>query len=337
MKNSVTGIDVSREKPDLCLLPDGKTVREWTVENSAAAIRGSLQGVPERYGKETPEVPVCAEYTGQYGYPPACACEEPCIDLWIENAARIKHSPGLKRGKNDRLDARKTAAYAVRFQDRVHLFSMPEKKPATLKQPVGERDPYMSDRSKYRGQLTDRKRFMDRDDYRNKACRMDRVPGELETATDEMEAGIRDLIWSDATLKWQHGLLLSVDGTGERTAVKMIVETGAFRDFDSARRFCRHAGVTPFRYDSGPSVRSRSKVSARADKSIKALLHMAAMSAATRTKGELSGYYIGKVNEGKNKMPVINAVRAKLVMRMFAVIKNNIFYEKNYVFCLHKS
>jgi hypothetical protein len=34
---------------------------------------------------------------------------------------------------------------------------------------------------------------------------------------------------------------------------------------------------------------------------------------------------------------VINAVRGKLVLRMFAVIKNNSFYEKNYAFCLHKS
>ena len=58
---------------------------------------------------------------------------------------------------------------------------------------------------------------------------------------------------------------------------------------------------------------------------------------ATRMKGELNDCYIGKVAEGKNKMLVINAIRAKLVLRMFAVIKNNIFYEKNYVFCLHKS
>ncbi|MDR0728788.1 MAG: IS110 family transposase, partial [Prevotellaceae bacterium] len=64
---------------------------------------------------------------------------------------------------------------------------------------------------------------------------------------------------------------------------------------------------------------------------------MAALSVATRTKGELHDYYIRKVAEGKNKMLVINAVRAKLVMRMFAVIKNNCFYEKNYAFCLHMS
>jgi transposase len=117
----------------------------------------------------------------------------------------------------------------------------------------------------------------------------------------------------------------------------MIVETGAFRDFDSARRFCCHAGVAPFKYDSGSSVRSRSKVFSRADKSIKALLHMAALSAAIRMKGKLNDCYLRKVAEGKNKMLVINAVRDKLVMRMFAVIKNNNFHEKNYAFCLHKS
>jgi hypothetical protein len=95
--------------------------------------------------------------------------------------------------------------------------------------------------------------------------------------------------------------------------------------------------VAPFKYDSGSPVRSRSKVSSRADKSIKALLHIVALSVATRTKGELNDYYLRKVSEGKNKMPVINTVRAKPVMRMFAVIKNNSLYEKNYAFCLHKS
>ncbi|MDR1103226.1 MAG: transposase [Tannerella sp.] len=45
-------------------------------------------------------------------------------------------------------------------------------------------------------------------------------------------------------------------------------------------------GLIDVKHDSGSPVRSRSKVSSRADKSIKALLHMVAMSVATRTKGE---------------------------------------------------
>lgn len=58
---------------------------------------------------------------------------------------------------------------------------------------------------------------------------------------------------------------------------------------------------------------------------------MAALSVATRKNGEMSEYYWRKVAEGKNKMSVLNAIRAKLVLRMFAVIRNNKFYEKNYI------
>ncbi|KAA6331736.1 hypothetical protein EZS27_019694 [termite gut metagenome] len=47
-------------------------------------------------------------------------------------------------------------------------------------------------------------------------------------------------------------------------------------------------------------------------------------------EGELHENYLKKVSEGKNKMSVLNAVRAKLVHRMFAVIRNNKFYEQEY-------
>ncbi|KAA6312603.1 hypothetical protein EZS27_036495 [termite gut metagenome] len=63
---------------------------------------------------------------------------------------------------------------------------------------------------------------------------------------------------------------------------------------------------------------------------MQSLLHMGALTAATRSKGELHEYYLRKVAEGKNKMSVLNAVRAKLIHRMFAVIRNNKVYEKDY-------
>ena len=103
---------------------------------------------------------ICAEYTGQYTYPLCCACEELGVDLWLENPAQIKHSSGIQRGKNDKLDARKIAAYAVRFQDKVRLFSLPEKNIASLRQLISERDLYIIDKGKYQGQLNDQKRFM---------------------------------------------------------------------------------------------------------------------------------------------------------------------------------
>jgi transposase len=338
MKKFFIGIDISKEKLDLCLTSGDKIVKEWVLQNTATDIKRSIADLLKTHACEKSDILVCAEYTGQYNYPLGCACEESGIDLWMENPTQIKHSSGITRGKNDKLDARKIAAYAYRFRDKVRLFSLPEKKLSSLKQLVSERDLYVSDKGKYQGQLTDQKRFMSKEDYAKKRERLKNIIKELETRISEVEAEIKQLIDSDDTLSKQHALLRSVDGVGDKTAVKMIIETNAFKDFDNARKFCCHAGVAPFKYTSGTSVRSRDRVSNKADKSIKTLLHMAALAVANRQKeGELRNYYTKKVAEGKNKMSVLNAVRAKIVLRMFAVIKSNNFYEKNYVFCLDKS
>lgn len=57
---------------------------------------------------------------------------------------------------------------------------------------------------------------------------------------------------------------------------------------------------------------------------------MAAVAVLHKTGGELKAYYLRKVEEGKNKMLIINAIRAKIIARMFAVIKRNDFYSPIY-------
>lgn len=64
---------------------------------------------------------------------------------------------------------------------------------------------------------------------------------------------------------------------------------------------------------------------------MKALLHLAAVSAATHMKeGEYKDYYKRKTKEGKHVMCVLNVIRAKLVHRMFSVIKRDTEYTKEY-------
>lgn len=331
MKKLLIGIDVSKEKLDLCVKNKGDIKNETIVKNTSPLIKAYLKKVLKENDLTVADLLICAEYTGQYTYPLCCACAELTIDLWLENPAQIKYRSGVQREKNDKIDARKIADYAERFQDKAKMFSMPEKSISMLKQLISERDMYIIDRGKYKGQLTDQKRFMDKDDYKKKSKRLKGLIKELTRTIEQIEKDIQAIIDNDKTLSNQQKLLLSVDGVGEQTAVKMIVETNAFQDFNNPRKFCCHAGVAPFSYTSGSSKRSKNKVSNRADKSIKVLLHMAALIAATRMNGELHEYYIRKVEEGKNKMSVLNAVRAKLVYRMFAVIRNEKAYEKNYI------
>jgi len=59
---------------------------------------------------------------------------------------------------------------------------------------------------------------------------------------------------------------------------------------------------------------------------IKSLLTMAALSGIQHDP-ELKAKYQEKVAEGKNKMSVINMIRAKLLQRIFAVVKNQKPYE----------
>ncbi len=64
---------------------------------------------------------------------------------------------------------------------------------------------------------------------------------------------------------------------------------------------------------------------------MKTLLQLSAMGA-IRMKGELQDYYQRKVKEGKNKMAVINPVRNKLIHGVFALVRTNQKYDKNYTY-----
>lgn len=141
------------------------------------------------------------------------------------------------------------------------------------------------------------------------------------------------LIKNDPELNRLFYLLTSIVGIGTVTATGFILTTHAFTDGKTAKQFACYAGVAPFPYQSGSSVRGRTRVSPMADKQMKTLLHLSAMTA-IRAKGELRDYYQRKVGEGKNKMAVLNAVRNKLIGRAYAVVSKNQEYDKTYTYSL---
>lgn len=185
---------------------------------------------------------------------------------------------------------------------------------------------YVTDLAKYKAILTDQPDFIPKDIYIQKAKRIKVLMASLQQAISALEKKMNEIISTSEMLSRQMSLLTSIDGIGRVIAMNMIIATEAFTRFENARQFCCYAGVAPFSYTSGSSLRSQNRVSLRADKSIKSLLHLAAVAIAHRKDGELKEYFLRKVEEGKNKMTVINAIRAKLVSRMFSVIKNDRYY-----------
>ena len=196
-----------------------------------------------------------------------------------------------------------------------------------MKQIDSERTLYVTDLAKYKGQMKDQKEYMPKSLYERKMKRLQALMDDLEEAIQSITDEMDEVIASCPVLFRQRELLMSIDGVGRVVATNMIIATEAFTRFGDPRKFNCYAGVAPFSYSSGSSLHSKARVSHRADKVMKRLLHLAAVAVTHRIGGELKKYYERKVAEGKNKMSVINALRAKIVARMFAVIKRNERYK----------
>lgn len=331
MKKIYVGIDISKEKCNLCYSSGLDTVREEEVSNDSRALKKAFRAALKALGVSFDSVLVCAEYTGRYIYPITVACQELDVFLWMDDPTRIKNSMGLARGKNDAIDAARIAEYACRYSDKAVRYRIPDAALVSMKNLLADREFLLTDKKRYQSQISDQKRYMAPGDFKHKNSRWKKVIKAIEEQIKAIDAEIESIIAANPALTRQRELLTSIDGVGDRIAINMIAVTGGFTRFQNARQFCSFAGLTPYRYDSGTSVRSKAKTSKRANQTMKALLHLAAVSAATHMKeSEYRDYFERKTKEGKHVMCVLNVVRAKLVHRMFSVIRRDAEYTKTY-------
>ena len=111
-------------------------------------------------------------------------------------------------------------------------------------------------------------------------------------------------------------------------ALMTIAYTENFIGFTNPRSYAVYVGVVPFEYSSGTSIRGRKRVSPIANKELKQELNQAARSA-IQWDPELKDYAIRKMTN-KCYGIVLNNVKFKLILRMFAVVKRQAVYVDNY-------
>lgn len=322
------GIDISKAKIDITILNTDGELNHSICKNNPKSIITQFNSF-KKNGLNIKNSLVCAEFTGLYIFSLVEACKSLGIHLWLENAAQIKHRSGISRNKNDKIDSEKIALYAFRFKDLVKLYNRDDEAIEELKFLLNERDLILADKTKYNTQIKDQKGHVPEAIYKNKVKRYKAIIKTLVIQLKAIQKQINNLIAHDDNIQHQFNLSTSITGIGPQTAIQTIVATRGFKDFHDPRKFSCHAGVAPFQFMSGSSLKTKARVSKRANKKLKQVFHMAALSA-VQVDGELKDYYNRKVEEGKNKMLVLNAVRAKLIHRIFAVIKNNQKYDKNY-------
>ena len=313
------GIDVSKEKLDFCIInnTDNSTTHFGIIGNNAKEITKFISSIRKKYES----VLFCLENTGVYSMPLCYWLQSKTMDYWVVAPLEIKCSKGISRGKTDKTDAKDIAEYAFTHLHHLNLSKIPENDIVELRLLLVEREKLVKSISIF-ASATESKNYLPKEVTKATLKHNSTTVTFLKKQLLAIDKLINDVIKRNDLFKHQDELLQSVPGIGKQTAVILIAYTQAFTLFKNHRQFACYAGVAPFEYSSGSSVRGRTKVSHIANKKLKATLNMAALSA-KKYDTELKLYFEKKVAEGKNKMLVMNAIRCKVISRAFAVINRN--------------
>ncbi|GAB4028867.1 IS110 family RNA-guided transposase [Spirosoma koreense] len=323
------GIDVSKNTLDWAIYANKAIIWQTQSENSPSAIRAIIKQLLAMPNFQSVNCVVCMEHTGLYNAHALEVLFQAQLPIWLEASLHIKQAGGLQRGKSDSIDAQRIAEYAYRFQDRIRLWQPARPVMKKLAEFTRLRQRLQGMISQLKVPLAEQKRFGDKALTTQLGQHCSNSLKALLSDLKGVEKGIKQLIADDPTLKSLFELITSIPGVGQVVATELILASDEFKAIDDPKKLACHAGVAPFKHSSGSSVRGKTRVNHQARKSLKTVLHLAAMSA-LQVKGELQDYYQRKVKEGKNKMLVINALRNKLIHRVYAVVKRGKKYDKNY-------
>lgn len=315
----IIGIDVSKSKLDVFVIvdPASKQHSHSVVENNAKGIKQML-AMLSKQGVAIADALFCIENTGIYGMPLACGLSSIKADFWVVPAMEIKRSKGISRGKSDKVDARDIAYYAYTHQHKLKLYQLPEVDILKLKLLQTEREKFLKALLALKT-TEENECFLPKEVVREIRKANSLAQKALQKSLLLVEERIKTIIEQHPILKKQYQLITSVPGVGPITAIYLITTTRCFKDFANWRKLACYAGIAPFEYTSGSSVRGKTKVNHLANKKLKSLLNMCALNA-KRVDKEIAQYYKRKTDEGKNRMLVMNAVRCKVLSRVFAIV-----------------
>ena len=315
------GVDVSKSKLDYCIVTDpASTQYEFGIlPNNEKGIKGFLFILKKKVPNQS--VIFCLENTGIYSMPICYWLQVNTFDYCVVSPLEIRRASGIKRGKSDKADAKDIAMYVVSHLHQLTVSVLAEKSFLELTVLLSEREKLVKAISAFK-LTSENKDFLPKAILKSVFQHNKKTLSILQQQQMKLEKLIEELINKDPLLSQQFKLLQSVPGIGKQTAVNLIVYTQGFTTFKNWRKFACFCGIAPFPYQSGTTIKGRTKVHSLANKKLKSLLNLAALSA-KKSDTEIKNYFERKVGEGKNKMLVLNAVRCKVISRAFAVIQRN--------------
>lgn len=325
-KSGSCGLEVSAR--ELVVAEEAKSVQRYA--NTAAGHRKLVETLT-RGGKR---VRVVMEATGLYGLDVALALSgAEGIEVMVANPRSVRDFAKalMQRSKTDPLDAEVLREYGRRMpfrawrrpsENRLALWAIVRRIQALTEICRAEKN------RQHAVQLSvTTPACVRRDVQRNLRAQ--------QRAMSRLREQARKCIAREAELEREYRLLLSVPGIAESSALQILGELAMLPEDRDIRQWVAYAGLDPSEYQSGESVRKRTRLSRTGNRHLRRALYMPALTA-IRWEPHLRGFYEHLVNRGKRKKQALLAVARKLLHAIYGMFRTNSAYQGQLVFRLHQ-
>lgn len=303
MDTTVIGIDVSKDRLDVCVRPSG--------ESFVAARDGAgIEDLTGRLSKFMPRV-VAIEATGGFETVVAAGLAAAGVPVVVVNPAQVRaFAQALgKRAKTDPIDAAVIAHFAE--ATKAVPRPLPDEMTRLLADLVARRrqiiDMMIAEGQRAR-RLTDKR-------LQKSIARLRKA---LEKELAEIDGEIDDHMRGSAIWAEKENLLASVPGVGPVTARTLLAELPELGSLDR-RQIAALAGLAPWTRQSG-QWRGKSFIGG-GRKTVRNALFMAAMTAASHNP-TLKPFRDRLVASGKPKLVALIAVARKLLTILNAILRD---------------
>lgn len=308
------GCDVSKDTLDFAIHEPGKDYRTFEhlqVQNSPDGFREMCKWL-RTHRICVRDAVIAMEHTGSYSAMLAEWSRKKGVTFVFLHPLDVKNYGSRGRNKTDKADAQVIADYVYTMREKLEP-SAPE--PTVIKRLRNLRN---------ERELTVRTRtsFINMSKSASDGIpsrRILKMIATLDAQVKLIEEEIKKIIASDEAIHRNYRLLLSIPGIGMINALMTIIATGNFTRFQTARQYAKFCCVSPLSRVSGSSINMGNHVSRSGHSELKAVLTEAARSAVQHDP-QIKAYYNRKRASGKSHGCVLNAVKFKLICRMFAVI-----------------
>lgn len=332
-KKCFIGVDVSKLWFDVCMMfysqEGGSQILRQRFDNDAAGFKKLTQWLKGHQVPMDENTLVVIENTGVYHRLIWEYCNEKNLPISIVNAAQLKWSLGITRGKDDGVDSERLCDYCYRHSDKLKASAILNPAILQLKDLVTSRTRLLAQINSTRTYLQELKNS----NTKEVQAMMEQIHQAalvgMKKSLELIEEQIRKVVSQNSGIKKNYEFLLSVPGIGHVTAIYIICCTANFASSITGKQLACYAGVVPFEHKSGSSVKGKARVHKMSNKELKRLLYMGARSVLQHNQ-EFKQYYERKKQEGKHHMEILNAIKNKIVLRAVAVVKNKRKYVDNY-------